>query len=370
MQKIIVLLVFLISSIFAADFQNITLDTFINYISKYSDETYLVDESIKDTKISLYTNKRDITAKTYKKILQVALKKHNFILSKDDHFFYISKLNKIKNKLYSLNINNHTYKDFKNLANIFDINSSKYHSQTNKVFFKSNYNSYIKLKKYFKNNQEVQKKLQLILISVDTNKVKNKGLEFTSKLKGSNLFLNVLATPFKIISDETINFNQFNIFLNLLNQKGYTKILSSPTLLIRDKKKVQFSIVKTIPYLKSTIQKEELETQYDYKDIGLKVAILPTFKNNKIDIDLTLKSEDVEDTNNQTPTTSSKNLNISFLIKENETIFLSGLNRETKDNNIFSIPFLSNIPFLGKIFTYEYKTTKETNLVIVARLIK
>ena len=61
---------------------------------------------------------------------------------------------------------------------------------------------------------------------------------------------------------------------------------------------------------------------------------------------------------------SGRTIESTIRLKDGETNFLAGLIQEVNRNSDTQTPFLSDIPFLGRLFTQSHKSTQRTDLVM------
>lgn len=223
-------------------------------------------------------------------------------------------------------------------------------------------------------NTPKQLKIKITILDTNLNKIKEYGTELTENInQSSNFFFNLLAYPFQVASN--INSTQkdnFTSFVKLLNQNKITELVASPTLILSDTEKVDFNIVKTIPYLSGSTTVEDTNSKttnsYTYKDIGLKIAITPKIFNNEVNLNLELTSETILD-NSLTPKTSKSFIKQVFTLSKNKLFVLTGINQTQKYKDTQKTPLLGDIPFLGWLFKTDTSDVTNSNLTILLELV-
>jgi general secretion pathway protein D len=223
-------------------------------------------------------------------------------------------------------------------------------------------------------NTPKQLKIKITILDTNLNKIKEYGTELTENInQSSNFFFNLLAYPFQVASN--INSTQkdnFTSFVKLLNQNKITELVASPTLILSDTEKVDFNIVKTIPYLSGSTTVDDTNTKttnsYTYKDIGLKIAITPKIFNNEVNLNLELTSETILD-NSLTPKTSKSFIKQVFTLSKNKLFVLTGINQTQKYKDTQKTPLLGDIPFLGWLFKTDTSDVTNSNLTILLELV-
>jgi len=111
-------------------------------------------------------------------------------------------------------------------------------------------------------------------------------------------------------------------------------------------------------------------TSFQYQDVGIKIDVEPRVHHNKeITMKLTVEVSNlngfvtVNQGQNQ-PIIGTRTISSNIRLKDGETNFLAGLLRNDKSNNIDTVPFLGDIPILGRLFSKRNTTNKTSDLVL------
>ena len=72
----------------------------------------------------------------------------------------------------------------------------------------------------------------------------------------------------------------------------------------------------------------------------------------------------IVDTNILLPRTHEQTIATAVSINSGETVILGGMVENRETNEVHKIPFLGDIPFIGRLFTHTSKTNEPTNLLI------
>jgi general secretion pathway protein D len=106
---------------------------------------------------------------------------------------------------------------------------------------------------------------------------------------------------------------------------------------------------------------------FQYQDVGIKIEVEPRVHHNK-EITLKLQLEVSQIIGNAPGTTQpiigTRTVAANIRLKDGETNFLAGLYRRDRSQIVKTIPFIGDIPILGRLFTYEDKDRKTTDLVL------
>lgn len=375
MKKILLIILIMRAFLFSND---IDLNDFVQMLSSSLKLTIVVDQKLEND-ISLYTH-TDLDSKTSLKILMKVLEKNELVLVSYDNFYLITRIKKkvINNNisLHSKKLNNISFDLIKPLFNVYKELNYSYIASSKYLFINSTKKQFTTISRAIDliDIKPNQLKLKITIIDTNLSKLKEYGSELViNKNDNSNFFFNLLAFPFSVNSVLAAGqTNTFNSFVKVLNQNKITKIVSSPTLTIFDNKNISFGSVKNIPYLEGSTTVDDTNTKttnsYSYKDIGLKIDIIPVIFENYVSLDLKLISESILD-NSDTPTTSKSTIEQRVRIEKNKPYILTGVNQTQKYNDIQSTPYLSEIPFLGWLFKSDSDEYINSNLTIVLELI-
>jgi general secretion pathway protein D len=108
---------------------------------------------------------------------------------------------------------------------------------------------------------------------------------------------------------------------------------------------------------------------YSREDIGLTLKVKPRLSsNNTVTLEVLTKIEDVlenESPSADRPTTTKREVKTNAIVNNGETIILGGLIKNAGGKGIQKVPFLGDVPVLGKMFfTHDSDVSRETNVVI------
>ena len=204
--------------------------------------------------------------------------------------------------------------------------------------------------------------------SFDTSLNKDNKLAFGLIFPSSDS-LAITPAPGINIGILDINSNVLKALLNAYKSQGLATILSSPNILTLSGDKATIEVSKVIPF--QTGQKYDSNGNpiitYEYKDVGLKLEIIPYVKNKNYVL-LKIK-QDVSDVtgyaSSQTlPITAKKSIDTEILVKSGQTIVIGGIKSRKVLKQENKVPILSDIPLLGNLFKKEIKTYEDTNLMI------
>ena len=161
--------------------------------------------------------------------------------------------------------------------------------------------------------------------------------------------------------------------LDLLERNGAANILSEPSILCTNNKESEIYVGQTRSILtqaqQSTTGVSNVVNNYSREDIGLTLKVKPRLSsNNKVTLEVETTIEDVLDNESPSadrPTTTKRKVKTNAIINNGETIILGGLIKNAGGKGVQKVPFLGDIPILGKMFfTHNSDLSRETNVVI------
>ncbi len=148
-------------------------------------------------------------------------------------------------------------------------------------------------------------------------------------------------------------------------------IISTPQILTTDNKKAEISVGENVPYLvsESTPANDQvLQTnQYEYKDVSTKLTITPHI-NQADTLRLEIQTEVIKlkgpDAGDFRPTTLKRTADTTVILNDTDTVVIGGIIGQDSTDGESGIPFLSDIPLLGRLFRSTTKNSNMTNMFI------
>jgi len=157
--------------------------------------------------------------------------------------------------------------------------------------------------------------------------------------------------------------------LQVFASDSKANVLANPILVTSDNKKANISITDEIPINSSTLttntQQPVTSTTVEFRSVGIKLDITPkinseNFVNLKIDQEISSRGADV----GNTPSFNTRQVNTEVVLKDNQVLVMGGLMRTDTTDTTSGVPFLKDLPVVGKLFGTESTTLKKTELMI------
>jgi general secretion pathway protein D len=147
-------------------------------------------------------------------------------------------------------------------------------------------------------------------------------------------------------------------------------VVANPILITSDNKEANISVADDIPIQSSTINTPTAgqpltQTTIEFRSVGIKLGILPkinsdNYVNMKIDQEISNLGPEIQGT----PSFTTRTVKTEVVLKDNEVLVMGGLIRTRKSESLEGIPFLMDIPFIGRLFSTRSTTTEQTELML------
>lgn len=157
--------------------------------------------------------------------------------------------------------------------------------------------------------------------------------------------------------------------LNMLITDGAAEILSEPSILCINNKESVIYVGETRSILTSeTTTTAGIPTQnYTRQDIGLTLKVKPRLStNNKVALTIEAQMEGIIGADQSArPTTTKRRVATNAIVNDGEPVILGGLVKNEEIKKESRVPYLSAIPFIGRLFRSDSDSEVKTNLVVI-----
>jgi len=133
--------------------------------------------------------------------------------------------------------------------------------------------------------------------------------------------------------------------------EGYTKIISTPKVVVNDGSKATISNGQEIPYQESAGASGA--TSVSFQNAALTLDVTPTIADNGniiMRISVSKDSPDYTHSINGEPPINTESVTTTVTVKSGQTIVIGGLVQKTKEKEEAGVPVLKDIPLLGWLF--------------------
>ena len=161
---------------------------------------------------------------------------------------------------------------------------------------------------------------------------------------------------------------QFSATINMLENQNKAKVLSSPSITTLNGKESQIFVGDRIPYTVTNVTGGVATTDVRWVEPGIRLTITPSI----IGEDFVVIKVQPEVSfifafrgpNSEFPHIKTREATAYVRIKNNEPFILGGLLGQEDKKNLYKVPLLGSIPWLGNLFTNEKTTTSDVELII------
>ncbi len=212
------------------------------------------------------------------------------------------------------------------------------------------------------------------------------GVSFSTDLRADNLG----QSPFSALTiTDAISGDPLSITLRSLEQFGDVKVLSTPKVMAINNQPAILKVVDNIVYFEINIDTSTsegvtnttYETEIKTVPVGFVMSVTP-FINDKDVVTMNIRptiSRIIDtaidpnpefkrvDVISEVPVIQIREIESVLTINSGDTAIIGGLMQDSKNDVNTGIPFLSKIPLIGGLFSYEDDTREKSELVIFIR---
>jgi len=175
-----------------------------------------------------------------------------------------------------------------------------------------------------------------------------------------------------------LDFSQFKATLDMLKTRGDTKLLSSPRIVTTDNKEASIQVGQTVRIVsQETYDEQTKQTKYTYEkqEVGVILTVTPQVSpDGHVKLKLKPEVSSIVGYNSGTsiPIIDKRTAETEVVIKDGQTIIIGGLVTNEKTYNTTKVPFLGDLPLLGKLFSHKEESPTKSDLLIfvTARVVK
>jgi general secretion pathway protein D len=163
--------------------------------------------------------------------------------------------------------------------------------------------------------------------------------------------------------------------MTALQSDTHSNLLSAPTLLTADNEEATIVVGQNLPFVGSSSASSALSNQIfnsvDRQNVGISLDFIPQVsEGDYVKLDVYEEVSDVvSGTSNQAsnplgPTTTIRSASTTVLVQNHRTAVIGGLISNGVQKTRQGIPFLSDIPVIGNLFTDNSRSAAKDNLLV------
>ncbi len=163
-----------------------------------------------------------------------------------------------------------------------------------------------------------------------------------------------------------------NPSLNLRAENGDTNILATPRIRAKNHEKARILIGDRVPVITTTTTANVgVSESVSYLDVGLKLDVEPTvFPDNDVGVKVNLEVSNIvrevrSRTGSLTYQIGTRLATTALRLKDGETQVLAGLIGDEDRRGVAGVPWLLELPVLGRLFSSEHNDSSKTEIVLL-----
>ena len=174
---------------------------------------------------------------------------------------------------------------------------------------------------------------------------------------------------FSFITDQ----EHFLALIHAVHARSKVNILATPHVIAADNREAHILIGEEVPILtstqQSTLASANIVSSIQYRDTGTILTILPQVNSAGL-VNMEIRQEvsnvgvtSFGDTNS--PSFTSRETETTVVVRDRESVLIGGIIDERVERSRNGIPFLMDVPVLGRLFRVEQDKRERTELIIL-----
>ncbi len=160
---------------------------------------------------------------------------------------------------------------------------------------------------------------------------------------------------------------QLRTLLEMLHDNGESKVLASPKLAALDGKEARILIGDRIPIIMRQISEDgEISETIEYIEAGISLEIIPSVgQDGFVTLDITTEVSSITGMTPQNiPQTRTREAVTRVRVRDGQPLAIGGLIQEEERVTMTGLPFLKDLPLVGRLFRSEVKEAVQSETVI------
>ncbi len=226
-------------------------------------------------------------------------------------------------------------------------------------------------------NPQPQVVLEAKIIEVTRDGLKEIGVDWADQIstnfQESNrpvTFSNIEDAPGSMMKIYSLARNpiQFDAVIHMMETQNKAKVLSTPRITTINGKESSIFVGDRIPYTITNVTGGVATTDVRWVEPGIRLTITPSIIGDDFVV-IKVQPEvsfifAFRGPNNEFPQIKTREATAYVRIKNNEPFILGGLLSQEDKKNLYKVPLLGNIPWLGNLFSHESTTSSDVELII------
>jgi pilus assembly protein CpaC len=169
-----------------------------------------------------------------------------------------------------------------------------------------------------------------------------------------------------------VDTGEFDLALTALKRLGYARSLAEPNLTTLNGKPANLQIGGQFPVPQAQSFTTSAVQTVAFIDFGVRLQFIPVVTDgNRVRLNVFADISDRDDANSAdiggtlVPSLDTRNFNTQVELRESQTLAVAGLIRNRLRGNSARVPFLGEIPLVGRLFKSDSVEYEETELVVL-----
>lgn len=191
---------------------------------------------------------------------------------------------------------------------------------------------------------------------------------------GDNAALGKLLSGINGVTAGIGNFGggfNFAMLVNALKSNSGFNLLSTPTLLTLDNAEASILVGQEVPFVTGSVTQDNTNPYQtiERKEVGVKLRIKPQINSdNTVRLDIVQEVSSIADTASASDViTNKREIKTKVMVEDNGLIILGGLISDEVTSSHQKVPFLGDIPGLGRLFRSDASRGVKQNLMVFIR---
>lgn len=152
--------------------------------------------------------------------------------------------------------------------------------------------------------------------------------------------------------------------LSAMEKTGNGEVVSQPKVVTSDKETAKILKGAEIPYQEAS---SSGSTSTSFKEAALSLEVTPQITpDNRIIMDVKVTKDEADFANalHGVPPIKKNEVNANVLVADGETIVIGGVFSNTQTKSVDKVPFLGDVPFVGRLFRRDTVTDQKSELLV------
>ncbi len=163
----------------------------------------------------------------------------------------------------------------------------------------------------------------------------------------------------------------FLALLNALKSQSGFNLLSTPTLLTLDNAEASILVGQEVPFVTGSVTQDNTNPYQtiERKEVGVKLRIKPQINiDNTVRLDIVQEVSSIADSAGASDViTNKREIKTKVMVEDNGLVVLGGLIGDETTTSDQRVPFLGDVPFLGRLFRSDSSQRVKQNLMVFIR---